>query len=106
MEEGAVIEQPQVVHDEPSPERASDQRGTRVDTPFDQAFIDELKGRWPHGERLWDDESETWFVAAGHEEAVEELVIEHFGGCRVVHPDGSETLRDRSGDYEQTGFFN
>lgn len=105
METERDLEQPQVVHDEPSPERASDQRGTRVDTPFDQAFIDELKDRWPHGWRLWDDASETWWVAAGNEQEVEELVIEHFGGCRVVHPDGSETLRDQSGDYEQAGFF-
>lgn len=105
METENELEQPQVVHDEPNPEPHSEERGTVVDTPFDQGFIDELKDRWSHGERYWSEAEEVWWIMPGNEETVEELVIEHFGGVRVVHADGSETLRDQSGDYEQTGLF-
>lgn len=105
VEEEAALEQPQVVHDEPCLGAGDDRRGTRIDTPYQEAFVEALKERWPHGYRLWDPDEEVWWVEEGNEEAVEELVIEHFGGCRVVHADGSETLRDQSGDYEQTGLF-
>lgn len=105
IEQEEDLEQPVVVHDEPCPEQAADQRGTRVETPFDQAFVDAIKARWRHGERTWAGGEEVWWVVAGNEEEVEELVIEHFGGCRVVHADGSETLRDRTGDYDQGALF-
>lgn len=106
IEEEQVVEQPVVVHDEPCPEPLYDEmRGTVVDTPYDAAFVQAVKDRWKHGDRMWDADSETWFVVEGNEHAVEELVLKHFGGCRVVHPDGSETLRDQSGDYEQGGLF-
>lgn len=102
METERDLEQPVVVHDEPCVVVGDNRRGSRVETPFDQGFVNAIKEKWSHGTRAWDDEEGVWWVAEGHEEAVEELVLEHFGGCRVIHPDGSETLRDQSGDYEQT----
>lgn len=105
IEEEQAVEQPVVVHDEPSPEPGDDRRGSRIETPFDQGFVDALKERWPHGTRRWSEAEEVWWLASGNEKAVEELVLEHFDGCRVIHPDGSETLRDQSGDYEQGGLF-
>lgn len=105
IDEAEALEQPTVVHDEPCPEPGDDRRGTRVETPYSTAFVETIKNRWSHGTRYWAPDEEVWWIAEGHEEAVEELVIEHFGGCRVVDEDGNEMLRDQSGDYEQKGFF-
>lgn len=105
MDSADELAQPHVVHDEPSPEPDDERRGTLMDTPFNRAFVDALKEEWRHGERYWSPTEETWWVVAGNEEACEELVISHFGGARVVYEDGSEKLRDRSGDYEQGGLF-
>lgn len=105
MDSADELAQPHVVHDEPSPEPDDERRGTLMDTPYDSGFVGEIKARWKHGERYWNPDEECWWVVAGHEEACEDLVIEHFGGARVVYEDGSEKLRDRSGDYEQGGLF-
>lgn len=105
MESADELSQPTVVHAEPSPEPGDERRGTILDTPYDSVLVAAIKARWKHGQRYWDPDSETWWIQAGHEEACEDLVIEHFGGARVVYEDGSEKLRDLSGDYEQGGFF-
>lgn len=105
MEHAEDLAQPHVVHDEPSPEPDDERRGTRLETPYDSDFVAEIKDGWPHGERLWDPDEEVWWVHAGSEAEVENMVIRHFGGARVVHEDGSEKLRDKSGDYEQGGLF-
>jgi len=99
------VEQPTVVHAESCPVFGDDRRGTVLDTPFNRAFVHALKGRWSYGQRYWVPEEEIWWIEAGDEDEVEELVIEHFGGAVVVHEDGSETLRDCTGDYEQGGLF-
>lgn len=82
MESADELSQPTVVHAEPSPETGDERRGTILDTPYDSGFVGELKARWKHGQRYWSPESETWWIEAGHEEACEELVVEHFGGAR------------------------
>lgn len=100
------LEQPTVVHDEPCPEPGKEyRRGTLVETPYDSGFVGELKARWRHGERYWCPDAEIWWVEAGYEEEIEELVLEHFGHAKVVDADGSERYRDPSGDYEQGGIF-
>lgn len=96
--------QPKVVHDEPHPD-GRDARGTLVATPFDEGFRRAIKSRWSHGVRWWDREEEVWWVAAGREDEVEELVLEHYGHAKVVDPDGGERYRDPSGDYRQGGLF-
>lgn len=97
--------QPTVEHGCPAPRDGDDRTGTRVSVPFDGGFLADVKEAWPHGTRLWSPDDETWWVAEGHEDEVEALVEHHYGGVRIVHPDGGEELRDAGGRFEQRGLW-
>lgn len=96
------LEQPTLVHGEPSPE--DDRTGCVVRTPYKPEFVEELKDTFRHGVRLWNPD-EGWWVEEGHESEVEELIVFHYGHVRVVDEAGNERYRDASGEYAQGGLW-
>ena len=70
--------------------------GVWIHTPFDSDFVVAIK-KIPWQDRAWDGEESAWFVRDIHAEQVTDLVVHYYGETIVVHPDGSEEYRDRSG---------
>jgi hypothetical protein len=70
--------------------------GVWIRTPFDGEFVDEIK-RIPWEHRAWSEDDRMWFVREDYAERATDLVVHHFGETIVVHADGSEEYRDRTG---------
>lgn len=97
--------QPTVEYGCHAPRDGDDRTGTLIRTPYDADFVDAIKGTWRHGTRLWSPEDECWWVEAGAEDEVTDLVEHHYGSVRIIHEDGGEEIRDAGGTFEQRGFF-
>lgn len=59
-------------------------RALEVTTPYNAAFVNELKSSIPWQQRKWDPKARVWRVHKLHLGAVEELVKKHYGNCSVT----------------------
>lgn len=55
-----------------------------VHTPYDPAFVAELKARISPTERKWDGGRKVWLVAAGCGPQVQRLIEQHFGAVVIL----------------------
>lgn len=84
--------------------RHEGKRGIAIRTPYTPAFVEALKDLVPTAERVWRERSHTWWVTTKHDDAVEQLILEHWpavmrlGGARdghVIERGGSVAIQER-----------
>lgn len=86
------------------PQQLSRRPGVGILTPYDEAFIAQLKAMVPRGDIWFNPYSKHWWVAIVHQDVVRHLVSEHFGtyeledddGVVVIHTAGGEQLHQES----------
>lgn len=54
-----------------------------VQTPYDAAFVEELKAKVRVDERTWDAGDRVWIIGDDHTATVRELCEKYFGKVRV-----------------------
>lgn len=69
-----------------------DRDGFLVRTPFDDAFVEELKAMVPSADRRWWADSRAWWVAAEQEDLLVHLLLRRFGGYEVYDEDAGEVV--------------
>lgn len=56
-------------------------------TPYDPAFVAELKATIPFPYRRWEPVDKVWRIDTLFEEEIADLCREHFGDVRIIRPD-------------------
>lgn len=92
-----------IIEGQPSPD--DDRPGFYVETPYDEDWIDELKGELPLGDRRWMSWEKAWWVHDDHRDYVEELTIHHFGSVEIVDEDGEIEVRSPGARTRQGRLF-
>jgi len=72
--------------------------GWRVETPYSDAWREEMKAQVPSRDRRWGHLGKFWWIAAEHFDLLAYLLIRHFGGYELVDDDTGEiTYVDHEG---------
>jgi hypothetical protein len=56
----------------------------RCETPYNVAFVDELKRTFTFPDRQWDPDDKVWILALRHEQALIALCREHFDSVQIL----------------------
>jgi len=72
--------------------------GVLVKTPFSDAFLLQLKGMVPSGDRWWNEHAKGWWVAIVHQDVMEHIVREVFGSVEIEDEDGNVICLTAAGE--------
>ena len=79
-----------------------DEPGFLFQTPYDEFFVEQLKGMVPIRERWFNRPRKGWWVAERHRDVILHLVRDAFGGAIiVVDADGHEIIHEGDERIEQ-----
>ena len=56
------------------------------ETPYIEAFVDDLKQAIPSRQRAWDKDRKLWHIARDYADVLGELLERHYGGWHQVDP--------------------
>lgn len=77
-----TVEAPAPVVAAPAPKKCSIENAgvlLKIHSPYNPAFIGDLKNTFKWGDRRWNAGEKVWEVTANHEEAVKALLTKHYG---------------------------
>ncbi len=58
----------------------------RCDTPYNPAFVEDLKRTLRFPDRKWDADDKIWIISLQHEQTIVDLCRKHYGDVHVVRP--------------------
>ena len=58
----------------------------RCDTPYNPAFVEDLKRTLRFPDRKWDADDKIWIIALRHEQTIITLCRKHYGDVQIVRP--------------------